>query len=80
MKGLAGGDPVQHLGRASRFSGNPPASSASVHRITHHWMPNVLQMDPDLVGSARMQLQPEQVGHIKAGNDTGFGPGGPTEG
>ena len=80
MKGLARGHPVQHLGRAPASSRDPAAASTPIHRVPYHGVPNVLQMNPDLVGSAGMQLQPEQVYHIEAGNDARLGPGHPTEG
>ena len=39
----------------------PPA----VDRIAHDGMPDVLEVDPDLVGAAGVQLEPEQVRHAE---------------
>ena len=56
-------------------AGDPPRAPAGIHRIAHNGMADVLQMDPDLVGAAGMQLQPEELGHDEPGNDRCVGPG-----
>jgi len=73
---LPGSDSVEELSMAALRAGNPTAAASVVNRIADHRVPHVLQMHPDLMGSAGVQLQPEQVDHIEAGRHKGIGPGG----
>jgi len=75
MKCLAGGGPLQRLRPPPGDPGDPPAATPGVDRVTHNRVPHVLQMDPDLVGPAGVQLQPEQVHHLESGHHRGVSAG-----
>ena len=77
MKRLARSRPLQQLGTPAGGSGDPSAAPTPVDRIPHDGVPQVLQMNPDLMGPPGVQLQPEQVDHLEPGNDRGVGPGRP---
>ena len=55
---LPGGSPLQCVRRGAGRTGNAAASPTPVHGITHNWMPGVLEMNPNLVGPAGVQLEP----------------------
>ena len=80
VQGLPRSGPLQLLGQASGGSRDSAAPPPPVHRIPDHRVPNVLQVNPDLVGSAGVELEPEQVGNLEAGHDEGVGPGRPAGG
>jgi hypothetical protein len=58
--------PLQQLGRFSGRAGDPPAAAAGVDRITHNRVADVLQVNPDLMSAAGMELQPEQLRDIES--------------
>jgi hypothetical protein len=76
VEGLSRGRPVDELGGPPLHPGDPPAAPAGIDRITHHGVSHVLQVNPDLMGSPGMQLEPEEIDHIESGDDEGIGPGG----
>ena len=69
-------DSVEELSLAALRTGNSTAPASAVNRIADHRVSHMLQMDPDLMGSAGVQFQPEQIDHIEAGRHKGVGPGG----
>jgi len=77
---LPGSDSVEELSMAALRAGNPAAAASVVNRIADQRMPHMLQMDPDLMGSAGVQFQPEQIDHIEAGRHESVGPGGAAAG
>ena len=44
---------------------DPPAAAGAVHRIADDRVADVRQVDADLVGTASVQLEPEQVHEIE---------------
>ena len=48
---------------------DPAAPASSVHPISHHRMPQVLQVYSDLVGTARMELEPDQIDYRESGHE-----------
>ena len=77
---LPGSDSVEELSMAALRAGNPAAAASVVNRIADHRMPHMLQMDPDLMGSAGVQFQPEQIDHLEASRHESVGPGGAAAG
>jgi hypothetical protein len=71
------GDPVGGTPIRAR---DPPASPAAIHRVPHDGVTHVLQMKPNLMGSAGVQLQAQQLDRIKTGNHPGIGPSRTTSG
>ena len=51
-------DSVEELSLAALRAGNPTTATPVVNRIADHRVPHMLQMHPDLMGSASVQLQP----------------------
>ena len=47
----------QHGGPPTR-TGNPAAAAAGIYRVAYDGVTDVLQVDPDLVGTAGMELEP----------------------
>jgi hypothetical protein len=80
VKGLSRGDLLDPVGRPPLSSRDAPASTTAIHRVSHHRVSHVLQMDPYLVGATGVQLQPEEVDHGEPGHHRGLGPGGSTGG
>ena len=74
VKGLTRSNPLERLGEPPGASRDPAAAPATIRRVTNYGVAYVLQMDPDLVGSSGMQLEPEQVDHFESGHDSGIGP------
>ena len=75
MKCLTRGGSLQQLGPPPRSPGDPPAAAASVDGIAHNRVPQVLEMHPNLMGPAGVQLQPEQVYHLESGHYRSVGAG-----
>jgi len=73
---LAGTGTAEQLGVPSLSAGDPAAAPSPVHGIAHHRMPDVFQVRPDLMGSASVKLEPEQVDYVEPGHDKSVGPGG----
>jgi hypothetical protein len=58
MKCLPRGGALQQLGASPGSARDPPAASSGVDGVTHNRVSQMLQMHPDLVGSAGVELQP----------------------
>jgi hypothetical protein len=80
MQGLAGSGTLYQIRAPPLHAGDPAAASAAVHRIPYDRVSHVLQVHPDLVSAARMQLEAEQVNHVETGHHEGVGAGGPPSG
>ncbi|HKP50484.1 MAG TPA: hypothetical protein VJU17_10745, partial [Gemmatimonadales bacterium] len=61
VESLPGSYSLQQIGASALDPGDPAAAAASVHRVSHYRVSHVLQVDPDLVGPAGVQLQAEQI-------------------
>jgi len=72
---LPGSGALEHFGTPSSRTGDPPASSAGVRRVADQRVSDMLQVDPDLVGSPGMQLDPEQIRYLEPSDHGGIGPG-----
>jgi hypothetical protein len=72
MKGLARSDSLQLLGTPPLDAGDPAAAPATVDRIAQHRVSHVLQMHPNLMGTAGVQLQSEQIHHVEPGDHNGI--------
>lgn len=75
VKCLARGGPFQQLGSPPGRSRDPPAASSAVDGVSYNRVPHMFQMDPDLMGPAGEQLQPEQVNHLESRNHRSVGAG-----
>ena len=53
---------------------DPPAAPAGIDRIAHDRVADVLEVHPDLVRPAGVELAPEQIHHTEAARDIGVGP------
>lgn len=63
-------DPV---GGPAVGAGDAAAASAGVDGVAHHRVSHVLQMHPDLVGPAALQLEPKQFDDLEPGYDASLG-------
>jgi hypothetical protein len=68
VKGLSRGGTLQQFRLPPLTARDPATSSSSVHRISNDRVAQVGQMDPDLMGSTGMQLEPEELGNIEPGH------------
>ena len=59
MKGLAWGRALQQVSHPARCPGDPSAAPTGIHRIANNRVSQVLQMHPNLVSPAGMELQSE---------------------
>ena len=57
VQGLPRGGSFDQRCLAAPCPGDPAAAATGVHRVAHHRMPQVLQVHPDLVGAAGVQLE-----------------------
>ena len=73
LTGSGSGDPV---GSTPVRTGDPPAAAAAVDRIAHDRVADVLQMKPDLMGPAGMELEPQELDRIEPRHDPGIGSSG----
>jgi len=80
MEGLSGSSASDQIGRTSICAGDPAASTSTVDRIAHDRVTDMLQVNPKLVGSAGLELQPEQVDALEPCHHRGLGPGRPALG
>ncbi len=76
VEGLARRRLLEQHGGLSARPGDPPASTTGIHWITYDWVAHVLQVDPNLVGSARVQLEPQKVDYLEACHHSRVGAGG----
>lgn len=72
---LSGSGSVEELSLAALRAGNSTAPASAVNRISDHRVSHMLQMHPDLMRSAGVQLQPQQIDHIEAGRHESVGTG-----
>jgi hypothetical protein len=75
MEGLSGSRPLEELGRSALGPRDPPAAASAIDRITDHRVSHVLQVNPNLVGTPGVQLQPEKIDDVEPGSHKGIGPG-----
>src|SRR3954469_21881176 len=61
VQGLPRGGALNQLSQPPGGPRDPPASASAIHRIAQHGVPDMLQMDSDLVGSSGVQLELEQI-------------------
>jgi hypothetical protein len=80
VEGLSGSSTSDDLGATSVPSGDPAAPTPPVYRVPHDGVSHMLQVYPDLMGSAGVQLQSEQVHALESRHYRRFGPGGPAGG
>jgi len=73
---LPGSGSVEELSLAALRAGNSTAPASAVNRIADHRVSHMLQMHSDLMSSAGVQLQPQQIDHIEAGRHESVGTGG----
>ena len=78
MERLARGRLLQQHGGLSGRAGDPAAAAPGIDRIADYRVPHVLQVHPNLVGTACMQLQPQKVDHRELCHHPGVGAGGTT--
>ena len=76
MQCLSRSGAAEQVGIPPLHAGNPPAPAATVNRIAHYGVSHMLQMHSDLMGSAGVQLETQQIDHIESGNHEGVGAGG----
>jgi hypothetical protein len=76
MQCLSRSGAAEQVGIPPLHAGNPPAPAAAVNRIAHYGVSHMLQMHSDLMGSAGVQLETQQIDHIESGNHEGVGAGG----
>jgi len=72
---LAWGGASNPLGCVTCGAADAPAPSAAVHWIAHDRVSYVLQMNPDLVSPAGVQLEPQEVDAFELRNHLGVGTG-----
>ena len=77
MEGLTRRSRFEQHGGLSTRTGNPAAAASRIHGITYDRVADMLQMDPDLVGAARMQLEPQEIDDLEASHNRRVGAGGP---
>jgi len=77
---LPGSGSVEELSLAALRTGNSTAPASAVNRIADHRVSHMPQMHSDLMSSAGVQLQPQQIDHIEAGRHESVGPGGAAAG
>jgi hypothetical protein len=78
MQRLARGRLLQQHGGFSGRAGDPAAATPGIYRIADHRVPHVLQVHPNLVGTACVQLQPQKIDYREACHHAGIGAGGTT--
>ena len=74
VKRLTGGRALQRLRLPARRAGDPATAPAGVDRVADHRMAGMLEVDPDLMGPAGVELQPQEIHRPEAGGDKGVGP------
>jgi hypothetical protein len=72
---LTWGGASNPLGCMTCRATDPPAPSAAVHWIAHDRVSYVLQMNPDLVSPAGVQLEPQEVEAFELRNHLSVGTG-----
>jgi hypothetical protein len=80
VEGLARGGTLQQLRLPPLRARDPTTSSSPIDWIPDDRVAQMSQMDPDLMGSTGMQLEPKELGNIKPGHERGIRPGSPTGG
>jgi hypothetical protein len=58
VKGLTRSRSFEQRGGLSTGAGDPSAATPGIHGITYDRVADVLEVNPDLVGTAGMQLEP----------------------
>jgi hypothetical protein len=77
MESLSGSSPSDQVGSASIRPRDPAAATPAIDRVAHDWVTHVLQVNPNLVGSAGVQLQTEQVHALESRHHGRLSLGGP---
>ena len=80
VEGLSGSSTSDEVGATSVRAGDPAAPTPAVYRVPHDGVSHMLQVNPDLMGPAGVQLQSEQVHALESRHHRRFGPGGPAGG
>src|SRR3954469_4392174 len=80
VKSLPGCRALHQLSPAPGGSRDSAASATAIHWVAQNRVPNMLQVDPDLVGTSGVQLEPEQVNYVEAGDHAGIRPSRPPAG
>lgn len=75
MEGLARGRGIDAFRQISARPGNPARPAPGIDRIAHDRVSNMLEVDPDLMGSAGVEIGPDEVCHAEPGQDAEVGPG-----
>src|SRR4051794_12183519 len=68
---------LQRLSFPARRSGHPAAPAAGVDRVANHRVAGMLEMHPDLMGPAGVELQPKEINRGEPGRHVGVGSGRP---
>jgi hypothetical protein len=77
VEGLSRSSPSNQVGSTTVRPGNPPAPARTVHGIAHDRVTHMLQVHPNLVGPAGVELHSEQVDALESRHHGRFGSGGP---
>ena len=80
VEGLSWRSPSDEVGSTTVRTGDPAAPTTAIYRVAHDWVAHMLQVNPDLVGSAGVQLQAQQVDALESRHHRRLGPGGPALG
>src|ERR1043166_67 len=80
VQGLARGRSLDPLGGETPRPGDPAGPPGAVDRIANHRMTGVGEVNPDLVGTAAVELAAQQLTHAEATDHVDVGSGGATVG
>src|SRR5690606_2415973 len=77
MKRLSRRQTLQLARQTPLVTGDPPVPAATIDRVAAHRMADRLQMNPNLVCAAAVQLEPQEIGRSQGCNRHNFGTSSP---